>query len=81
MALPIEALTNEQRLQERGARRGAIERLAAGNTIQAFLKDLLMMSIDIRENAEDALLADRAALNSEQPEIRIQVKNFFKKHR
>jgi hypothetical protein len=74
MALPIEALTNEQRLQERGERRRALERLAAGNNIQAFLKDLLMMSVDIRENTEDALLADRAALNSEQPEIRRQVK-------
>jgi hypothetical protein len=78
MALPIEALTNEQRLQERGEKRGAIERLTVKNNIQAFLKDLLMMTVDIRENAEDILLADRAALTSEQPEIMREVKNKVK---
>jgi hypothetical protein len=56
-------------------KRGAIERLTVKNNIQAFLKDLLMMIVDIRENAEDILLADRAALTSEQPEIMREVKN------
>jgi hypothetical protein len=73
MSLPIEALNNEQRMQERGERRGAVERLMTESSSQAFLKDLLMMTVDIREGVEDALLADRAALNNEQPEVVRQV--------
>jgi hypothetical protein len=81
MALPIEALNNEQRMQERGERRGAVERLMTESSSQVFLKDLLMMTVDIREGVEDALLADRAALNNEQPEVVRQVSSNDSGHR
>jgi hypothetical protein len=73
MALPIEALNNEQRMQERGEKRGAVERLRTEDGSQAFLKDLLLMTVDKREGVEDALFADRAALANEQPEVARQV--------
>jgi hypothetical protein len=78
MALPIEALNNDQRMQERGEKRGAVERLRTEDSSQAFLKDLLLMTVEIREGVEDALLADRAALANDQPEVLRQVAFIFK---
>jgi hypothetical protein len=60
-------------MQERGEKRVAVERLRTEDSSQAFLKDLLLMTVEIREGVEDALLADRAALANDQPEVMRQV--------
>jgi hypothetical protein len=64
MALPVESATVEDLVAERAERRAAVARLPATSSAQSFLKDVAGAFTEVRELAEDILLADRATLTA-----------------
>jgi hypothetical protein len=68
MALPVERLTAEQLAADKADRRRKAERLPSKTPGQGFLRDQALAWTEVREVAEELLLADRAALAAEDPD-------------